>query len=174
MKKKLFIFAGILILCVLLLPLPEKIEKTYNGVNINTGENVKINAEMRYLKFLVLKNKLYGKITLETEDEKLELGDDLAYTGLTPANNEDKTVHMLTGWHFNPNTYVKDEGKDTQCTEVEGFEAAIVYLSRDFNKILVYHQPKKNGETEPRYYTVGDAENDNTEETKTYFAGFYR
>lgn len=52
MKKKLVIGAIVIILLISLFPYPQKIDRTYYGVNTGNGETIDISVNMKYLRFL--------------------------------------------------------------------------------------------------------------------------
>ena len=98
MKKKLIIgvIAGILLIS--LLPFPQKVNRTFYGVNTQNGEMVDITLEMKYLRFLFLKDKLYGTITVDTKTKLFSYGEHLYYTGRTSINQEKDLAYNFSGW----------------------------------------------------------------------------
>ena len=176
MKKKLIIGFVVVILLISLLPFPQNIERTYYGVNAENGEKVDIVLDMKYLRFLFLKDKMSGTITVKTDKETFTYGEYLNYTGLSHSkNNDEDYTHDFSGWYYNENMYMKKYENGTVSKMPIGFESLLVHISSDFNKILILHNITTNGEIvgrEDRRY-IGSVEQNNLEETKEYFSGYY-
>lgn len=158
MKRKVIILVIAVVLLLVLLPFPQRVEQTYYGVNTASGEKVSISANMHYFRFLILKDKLRGKVTVTQGNQSVIYGEHLHYQGLWPSNNEDKTFHALVGWRYADET---KEGKPI------GFEPAHIYLSRDFSKVLI-GETRDDGKSQ----YVGNTEENRTEETLVYFVGY--
>ena len=172
MKKKLIICAIIMASCISLLPFPQNIEQTFHGMNTSNGEKARIRMDMKYLHFLIFKDKIYGEITVTTEKESIVYGKHLSYTGLYPTNNEDKTMFAFNGVYLNGDTYMRDYGNGLLGTDIVGFEPIRVFLSRDFSKIVVYHSANGKTEKKATKQYIGNVEENKEEETLEYFIGF--
>lgn len=153
MKKKIIICVMLIVFLVALVPFPQNINRTFYGMNISDGEKASITIDMKYLRFLIFKDKIYGEITVTSEDKSTVYGEHLHYAGVWPANNDDKIMHVLSGFQY-------DAG-------INAMEPVIVYLSRDFNKILIREQKK---DITKQY--IGNIEENGIEETSEYFVGY--
>lgn len=153
MKKKIIICAAVLLALIALVPIPKNINRTFYGVETYTDENVNITIDMSYLRFLLLEDKMYGEITVESESESTVYGEHMSYQGLFPTNNDDKTMHSLAGFRY-------DIEKDTMLP-------VVIYLSRDFDKILI--SDRAVGIT--KQY-IGHIEENKAEEVLEYFGGY--
>ncbi len=174
MKKKIIICGVVIIALVCLLPFPQKIERTFFGINTFSGEPAEITLSMNYLRFLFLNDKMSGEITVTSEGKTTVYGSSMFYVGLWPLNNEDKTMHAFTGFYFNPETIMHDYGDGVLGSKVVGSEIANAYISRDFNKILLYHVPSEEAQdAEPKQY-IGNIEGNKENETVGYFKGYTR
>ncbi len=178
MKKKLIIsfvtiIAG-LILLISLLPFPQNIERTYYGVNTKNGENVDISLDMKYLRFLFLKDKIYGTITVKTATETFTYGEHLHYTGQShSANNTGDYAHDFNGWYYNETMYMKKYENGIVSKAPVGFEGVLAHISSDFNKILILHNTSGEIETQEDSRYIGSVEEGQLEEAKEYFSGYY-
>ena len=178
MKKKLIIVFLIIILLISLLPFPQKIEKTFYGVNTENGEKVDISLDMNYLRFLFLKDNIYGTITVKTETETFTYGEHLHYVGKSPINQEKDIAHNFSGWYYNETMYMKEYENGSVSKMPIGFEGLLVHISSDFDKILIFHNTTFQNETgeittreNSRY--IGNIEQNQIEQTKEYFSGCY-
>lgn len=174
MKKNLIIGFVVVILLISLLPFPQNIERTYYGVNTENGEKVDIVLDMKYLRFLFLKDKISGKITVKTETETFTYGEHLHYTGQSHSeNNAGDYAHDFNGWYYNDTMYMKKYENGTVSKAPIGFEGLLVHISSDFGKILIFHNA--HGEIKIREDSryIGSVEQNQLEETKEYFSGYY-
>ena len=151
MKRKLIICAIVIVFILVLLPLPQKVERKFFGENISNGEKISIAIDLNYLRFLLLPDKMYGEITVTSGNKSTVFGEHLSYAGRYPTNNEDKTIHAFTGFRY-------DADENT-------IMSAGIFLSRDFDKILV-----RDDETE----YIGNVAENKEEETAAYFVGYTR
>lgn len=172
MKRIIIVGCIVLIVLISLLPFPQKIERTFYGVNTSNGEKATINLNIKYLRFLFLKDNIYGKITVTSENETITYGKHLQYSGLCPSNNENE-FHAFSGWYLNNDTYTRDYGNGISGTDIVGFEPTIVYLSRDFDKILLLHNTNGKTETHKAKRYIGNVSENQEDETAKYFTGFY-
>ena len=106
MKKKLIIWGVVIIFLISLLPFPQRIEKTFYGIDTIGGQKADIELGMTYLRFLFLKDKVYGTIDVKTETEAFAYGENLYYIGRTPSvNNANDKAYDFTGWYYNDTMY---------------------------------------------------------------------
>lgn len=173
-KKKLIIGIVVVILLISLLPFPQHIERTYYGVNTGNGEKVDIALDMKYLRYLFLNDKIYGTITVKTETETLTYGEYLHYSGQTPSvNNANDRAHDFSGWYYNENIYMKEYENGAVSEMPVGFEPLLVHISSDFNNILILHKTSGKIETQEDRRYIGSIEQNQLEDTKEYFSGYY-
>lgn len=177
MKKMITVFVLIIVL-IFVLPLPKKVEKTYFGVNTENGETVDITLDMKYFRFFVIKDKLYGAITVKTPTETFVFGEHLHYTGQTSINQEKDLAHNFSGWYYNETMHLKEYENGTVSQMPIGFEGLLAHISSDFDKILIFHNTtfeNSAGEVETRGNSryIGSAQPSQLEETKQYFSGYY-
>lgn len=169
MKKKLivgFVVVIVVIFLISFLPFPQHIERTYYGVNTENGEQVDIALDMKYLRFLFLKDKISGTITVETETETFSYGERLDYTGQTSVLREEDPGHHFLGWYRNDTV---DPGEN----ENPVWEAYMVHISSDFDKILILHHASGDIEAEEDSRYIGSVEQSQLEDTKKYFSGYF-
>lgn len=181
--KKIITWGIIIILLVSLLPIPQSIDRTFYGVNTTNGESVDISLDMTYLRFLFLKDKMYGTIDVKTKEETFTYGENLNYIGQTPSvNNAGDKAHNLSGWYYNDTMYMREYEKGIVSPSPIGMEAVSVHLSSDFSKILIFHREGQkiyahnpNEETEKREKRrfVGCTDKNQLENAKKYFIGYY-
>ncbi len=183
MKKKLIVWGVVILLLISLLPFPQKIERTFYGIDTIDGQKADISLDMTYLRFLFLKDKIYGTIDVKTEKETFTYGEYLHYIGQTlSVNNENDNAHDFSGWHWNDETYTRDYGNGALGTATVGFEPLLVHMSSDFDKILILHNPgqkidahnadEENESQEERRY-VGCTDKNQLKEAEKYFIGYY-
>lgn len=151
MKRKWIICAIVIVFILVLLPFPQKVERKFFGENISNDEKISIAIDLSYLRFLLLPDKMYGEITVTSGNKSTVFGEHLSYVGRYPTNNEEKTMHAFTGFRYD--------------ADANKMISAGVYLSRDFDKILV-----RDDETE----YIGNVAENKEEETAAYFAGYTR
>lgn len=179
MKKKLLIGFAVVILLISLLPFPQSMERTYYGINTENGEKVDIALDMKYLRFLFLKDKMYGTITVKTGEETFTYGEHLHYIGQSHSkNNAGDYAHDFNGWYYNENMYMKKYEDGTVSKMPIGFEGLLVHISSDFDKILIFHNTtfhNASGEIESREDSryIGSVKQNQLEDTKEYFSGYY-
>lgn len=181
--KKIITWGIIIILLVSLLPIPQSIDRTFHGVNTTNGESVDISLDMTYLRFLFLKDKMYGRIDVKTKEETFTYGEHLHYIGRTPSvNNAGDKAHNLSGWYYNDTMYMREYEKGIVSPSPIGMEAVSVHLSSDFSKILIFHREGQkiyahnpNEETEKREKRrfVGCTDKNQLENAKKYFIGYH-
>ncbi len=170
MKKRWIIGFIVVILLISLLPFPQKVERTYYGVNIENGEKVDIALDMKYLRYLFKRDKMRGKITVTCEDKTtLYTEHVLQYFGYLPVDNEDETFHYFWGFYWNTDIIKYDEQGEIVIGEFEDVKA---YLSKDYNKILLCHEPSENAEDPELKQYIGNAENNKQQETTQYFGKY--
>ena len=97
MKKKLIIGLIIVVILCSFIPIPKTINKTFYGVNTISNEEVSISIDMKYLRFLFLKDKLYGPITVETPNDTFVYGDLLHYTSYTSMDADRDMILAYSG-----------------------------------------------------------------------------
>ena len=153
MKKKIMICVIVVLALIALVPIPQNINRTFYGVETYTGENVNIIIDMNYLRFLLLEDKMYGEITVESKNELTVYGEHMSHQGMFPTNNDDKTMHCFAGFRY-------DIEKDSMLP-------VVIYLSRDFDKILI--SDRAVGIT--KQY-IGHIEENKAEEVLEYFVGY--
>lgn len=170
MKKRLFITVFI-IAAVLLLPIPEKINKELCGLETVSGEAADISLDICRLKFLVLEDKLKMTITVKTKDEIYTYGKHLNYTGKQLLENGDE-IYCFSGWFYNESLYLREYEDGTVSNAQVGFEPLVAYLSSDFGKIVIRHSKDKEiiGQETCRY--IGAEDENKLKETEEYFNGF--
>lgn len=162
MKKKAIISAIIIILILIsVLPLPQKIEKTYYGYDTISGEPVDVSLNMKHLRFLLFKDKMSGEIRVTNGDEVTVYGQHLWYQGLWPLTNEDESCHFLTGW------YIKSY--DGKTLDSDMLNACI---SKDFNQMTIYHLPAGADRKTKQY--ICNVKDNKLDETMAYFGGYIR
>jgi len=159
MKKKIIISAIIIILLIAFLPFPQKIERTYYGYDTFSGDSIEVTLDMKYLRFLLLKDKMSGEIRVTNGDEVTVYSHGLSYVGMWPLIKENEDMHVFTGWYFN------SYGGKTLDSDI-----AIVYISKDFTKMTIYHVPENKDYKTKQY--VCNIEDNKLEETIEYFGGF--
>lgn len=183
MKKKLLVWGIVVILLVSLVPIPQSIDRTFYGVDTINGKDVDISLDVTYLRFLFLKDKIYGTIDVKTEEKTFTYGEDLHYLGQTPSvNNANDNAYDFSGWYWNDKTYTRDYGNGNLGTATVGFEPVLVHMSSDFDKILILHTPGQkidehnadegNEQQEKRRF-VGCTDKKQLEIAKNYFIGYY-
>lgn len=170
--KKFLIPALIVILLLLLVPFPKHVETSYFALDSFSGEKATITLDMTYYRFLVLKDKMTGTISVTTPQGTTVYGEHLNYSGLWPSNNEDKTMHALNGVYFNETSYMHDYGDGVLGSRLVGFEPVRVFLSPDFTKILLSHQGNERPESTKTKEYIGHQEEGKTDVAATYFIGF--
>ncbi len=166
-----------------LLPFPQKIERTFYGIDTIDGQKADIAIDMTYLRFLFLKDKMHGTIDVKTEREAFTYGEHLHYLGQTlSVNNAKDKAHDLSGWYWNDETYTRDYGNGALGTATVGFEPLLVHMSSDFDKVLILHNA---GEKIDAYNTddesasqktrryIGSTDKNKLEEAEKYFTGYY-
>lgn len=175
MKKRIISFCivvAVLLGLIALLPYPQRIERTFYGINSFNGEKANISFDMTFLRFLFKRDRMCGEVTVTCGGKKtLYTENDLQYIGYWPLDNEDKTLHYLGGFYWNTDivTY-NDKGEK----DIGDFESIRAYLSKDFSKIVIYHEPSEKAEdTEPKQY-IGNIEENKEEETKQYFGRYIK
>lgn len=174
MKKKLIIGFVVVILLISLLPFPQKVVRTFYGVNTENGEKVGITLDMKYLRFLLFNDKMYGTITVKTETETFSYGEHLHYLGQSHSpNNAGDYSHDFSGWYYNETIYMKEDKFGTVSKSPVGFEGLLVHMSSDFDKILILHNASGVIETQEKGRYIGSVEQSQLEETKQYFSGYY-
>lgn len=174
MKKKLIIGFAVVILLISLLPFPQNIERTYYGVNTENGEKIDIFLDMKYLKFLFLKDNISGTITVKTEKETFNYGEHLHYLGQTPSvNNANDRAHDFSGWYYNETMYMKKYENGTVSKAPVGFEPLLVHISSDFTKILILHNTSGEVENQKDSRYIGSVKLNQLENAKEYFSGYY-
>jgi len=173
MKKKLIIGVGIILILCSFVPIPQTISKTFYGVNTQNNEEVNISIEMKYLKFLFLKDKLSGTITVNTADGSFTYGDLLHYTSYTSMNADKDMIHNFSGWYYNDTMYMREYENGIKSQAPVGMEPVLVHINSSFDKILVLHNTNEeiSGQEKGRY--IGSSDKSKLEETKEYFIGFY-
>lgn len=173
MKKKLIIGVVIILILCSFLPIPQTISKTFYGVNTQNDEKVNISIDMKYLKFLFLKDKLSGTITVDTDDGRFTYGDFLHYTSYTSMNDDKDMIHNFSGWYYNDTMYMREYEDGVKSQSPVGMEPVLVHINSSFDKILVLHNTNEeiSGQEKGRY--IGSSDKSKLEETKEYFIGFY-
>lgn len=174
MKKKWIIGIVVIILLISLLPFPQKVYRTFYGVNTENGEMVDITLDMTYLKFLFLNNKMSGTITVSTDTETFSYGELLHYTGQSHSeNNAGDYAHDFSGWYYNDTMYMKDYENGVKSPSPVGMESVMVHISSDFNKILILHNTSGERVSRKKSRYIGSVTQDRLEEAKKYFLGYY-
>lgn len=174
MKKKLIIGFVVVVLLISLLPFPQKVDRTFYGVNTQNGEKVDITIDMKYLRFLLLKDKMYGTITVKTETETFSYGEYLHYTGQSHSeNNAGDYAHDFSGWYYNDTVYMREYENGVISPSPIGMESLLVHISSDLNKILILHDTSGEIENREKGRYIGNVNQNQLEETKEYFAGYY-
>ncbi len=173
MKKKLIIGVMIILFLCSFIPIPQKINKTFYGVNTQNNEEVNISIKMKYLKFLFLNDKLSGTITVDTDDGSFTYGDFLHYTSYTSMNDDKDMIHNFSGWYYNDTMYMREYENGVISQAPVGMEPVLVHINSSFDKILVLHNANEEilGQGRSRY--IGSSDKSQLEETKEYFIGFY-
>lgn len=172
--KKITAIAIILVLLLCLLPLPQRISKTFCGVNTLNNESVDISLDMNYLRFLLLKDELYGKVTVQTASEAF-VCDELHYNGQFPSVSQaGSSTHDFSGWYFNDTMYMRKEEDGEAIPSPVGFESLILHVSSDFDKILILHNAKSdNGENQTKNRYIGGIDEEHIDDAVKYFSGYY-
>jgi len=150
----------VLVALIVLLPYPQRIKRTFYGVNSFDGEKANISFDMTYYRYLFKRDTISGEIAV-TCGEKTTIYREkhLQYNGLWPLNNEDKNLHFFVGWYYN-----------VDLSSVPILESVRVYLSKDFNKIVLYHEPE---DSEPKQY-IGNVEQGKEQEAMRYFEEYIK
>ncbi len=171
MKKRFVVIIAIL-LAAALLPLPQKIKRTYCAVDTLSGEEAVIRADLTHLRFLIFKDRLFGSIELKTDDNTYLYGKHLNYQGQSP-NNTGDCLYDFGGWYFNEETQLSDDEYGNR--KPLGFEAVLIHFSSDFDKILVLHHTKDthNNERSGKMRFVGSTDKAALAAARDYFTGYY-
>ncbi len=172
MKKKLLIGIVAVILLIFLLPFPQIINRTFYGVNTENGEQVTITFAMKYLRFLLFDDKMYGTITVQTDTQTLTYGEHLYYHGRFP-HNADDSMHNIGGWYYNETMYMKEYPDGTISPMPVGFEGLDIHVSTDFTNILILHNVGAVTEIAEKNRYIGSIKPSGLEEAKQYFSGYY-
>ncbi len=170
--KKILIFALVIVLILLLVPLPKQVDVSFVATDTFSGEKATITLDMTYYRFLVLKDNLTGTVTVTSPEGTWVYGEHLHYWGLWPSNNEDKSMHAVGGWYLNETSYMHDYGDGILGSNLVGFESVQMFLSPDFTRILLSHQGKDLPESTKRKEYIGHQDESKIDETKAYFTGF--
>ena len=172
MKKKIIALV-IVAVAVLTLPLPQKIKNTYYGIDTVSGTKADIKTDLVHLRFLVFKDKFFGHIFVSTPDGTVDYGKDcLKYAYKVPADSKKDEMYALTGWYYNDTKYQKDYGNGLVGTNENGFEGVMVYFSNTFDKVLICHSTKENGENNSNKRYIGNITENREKETLEFFSGF--
>ncbi len=164
MRKKIIISCVVIIVLaalIVLLPYPQRIKRTFYGVNSFDGEKANISFDMTYYRYLFKRDTISGKVTVTCgEKTTVYKENDLQYiTDAWPLNNEDETLHFFIGWYFNADLLPEPI-----------LESVRLYLSKDFNKMVLYHEPE---DSEPKQY-IGNIEQGKEQETIQYFEEYIK
>ena len=140
---------------------PQRIKRTFYGVNSFDGEKANISLDMTYYRYLFKRDTISGEIAVTCgEKTTVYKENDLQYiTDAWPLNNEDKTLHFFVGWYFNVDLLPEPI-----------LESVRLYLSKDFNKMVLYHEPQ---DSEPKQY-IGNVEQGKEQETIRYFGEYIK
>lgn len=173
MKKKIIAFFTVILslfVITALIPYPQRIKRTYFAVNSFGGEEATITSDITYLRFLFRKNRMVGDITVTSKGETTRYTEnELQYIGLYPLDNEDENLHFLLGFYWNTDIVTHNDIGETESGD---FEFVRAYLSKDFNKIVLYHTPgDKSKNTEPKQY-IGNVGKNKYRETFEYFGEY--
>lgn len=163
MKKKIIISCIVIIVIVVLislLPYPQRIKRTFYGFNSFDNKKATISFDMTYYRYLFKRDTISGEVAVTCgEKTTVYTEKDLQYHGLWPLNNEDKTLHYFIGWYFNVDLLPEPI-----------LESVRLYLSKDFNKMVLYHEPE---DSEPKQY-IGNIEQGKERETIQYFEEYIK
>lgn len=163
MRKRIIVFCVVILVLfglIALLPYPQRIERTFYGVNSFNGEKANISFDMTYFRYLFKRDTISGEVTVTCgEKTTVYKENDLLYHGFWPLDNEDETLHFFVGWYLNVD----------MLPEVQ-LESLRLYLSKDFNKMVLYHNPE---DSEPKQY-IGNVEKNKEQETIQYFGEYIK
>lgn len=159
MKKKRNIcisIALLLVLAILFIPIPKKVEKTLYATATQSGEQATIDMNLTFLRFLVLEDKMIGNISFESDKQSLVFGERLSkwFYSVYHTNNEDKKMHALNGFWY-------DEINNTQ-------NSYAVYIGVDFDKAVL---KISDGNGNKKEY-IANIDKNKDIETCNYFKGF--
>lgn len=162
MKKKrtiCMILVFLAVIAILLIPIPQRIEKTLYATDTQSGAPATITLDLTFYRFLILNDKPVGKITFENDTQKLVFGERLSqwFYHRYPTNNADKQMHALNGFYYDGTT-------NTQ----HGY---VLYLGVDFDK-AVLTLLESNANTNNEY--LANVEKNKETETYQYFTGFVK
>lgn len=174
MKKK-FTYALIVTACLIcVLPFPQKVVRRYYGINTETGERVDMELNMKYLRFLLLSDKMYGTVAVKNDTETVVYGEHLHYVGQSRSkNNAGDYAHDFNGWYYNNTMYIKEYEDGTTSKVPVGFEGVSAHISSDFNKILILHNTSGKIENQNGGRYIGSTAQNQQDEAKAYFLGYY-
>lgn len=177
-KTKIVIFAIILFsAAICLLPIPQKVERHYYVTDSFGGKKADVYVDMTYLKFLILENKMVGKIQVSNDDinytyENNKLSHMNYY--IYPSNNKDKFIHYFIGSYYNDTTFWNNDLAGVGGTDIVGGEQFYAGISPDFNKIFLYHQQSEKLENPQTWQWIGSTDNENTTDLVEYFTGYIK
>ena len=130
--------------------------------------------DMKYLRFLFLNDKLYGTITVRTETETFSYGEYLHYSGQSSSvNNANDYAHDFFGRYYNDTMYIREYVNGVVSPSPIGMEPLLVHISSDFNKILILHNVSGEIENQEDARYIGSVNQNQLEEAKQYFTGYY-
>ena len=99
--KVAIVVLAILCASVCLLPLPTKVERTYQADDTYSNNPATISIDMTYYNFLFLNDKMSGTIQVEDSDKVYTYKpDSLFYTGMWPSNNQDGFFYVFNGFYL--------------------------------------------------------------------------
>ncbi len=153
-KRNIYIVIGvILVLAILFIPIPKKVEQRLYATDTQSGEQAIIDIDLTYLRFLILENKMIGSISLQSDNQSIVFENPWAYS-VYPTNNEDEKMHTINGFWY-------DKINHSQI----GY---ITYIGVNFDK-MVLKMPL--GENDKGEY-IANIEKGKETETYNYFKGF--
>ena len=175
--KRIVFVAVIVAALILFVPFPQKIVQEYRGVDTVNGEKADITLDITYLRFLALRDKMTGTISVKSDTEELVYGDSLFYQGMYSVREED-CAHFFSGWYFDEGFYMRRDEFGTVGRMIIGSESTVGYISADFDKILLLHEDKKLTDsvepvTQKRRRFIGAVSEDAIPDALDYFTGHF-
>lgn len=175
MQKRIMLCCIIFVILlgfIALLPYPQSIERKFYGLNSMNGEKANISFDMTYFRYLLRKDKMLGEVRVTCgEKTTVYTEKDLQYIGDWPLDHEDETLHYFSGFYWNADIVTYNERGEK---DIGDFESIFAYLSKDFTKFVLYHEPsERSDDTAPKQY-VGNIEENKVQETIAYFGRYIK
>lgn len=173
-KVKIMVFVTVIICAIIcLVPIPQKHERHFYATDIFSNEEAEIYVNMTHLRFLLLEDKMLGRIRVVNEElDYTYQSDDLGYLtywGEYPSNNEDEFFHAFGILHYNITDYW-----DTSIGGIKhiGWEMGHSYINPEFDKIILYFAQDEKSENSQTWQWIGSTDKDDKTDLIDYFRGY--